>query len=194
MKESAMADEFQNLWSSLPSGPQVTAGALRARARQIVARRRRRALFAAGCGLLSLAVPVTVLVRQARELQAWEWVGIGYLLAGALLLLWLSLGQSRRVNFEMDTAESVRRYRAMLELERKASHPRMLAMHALIPVFFLLLHLVSVVSGLLVVGTATTVLLAAGLLAMSGFFWHRGRRRARLIDSCIEELDRGVSA
>jgi O-antigen/teichoic acid export membrane protein len=188
---SSSRDEFQTLWSELPPHPRITPDDVRARARQLAADRRRRAIIGAVVFVLGIGHPIVANVFRARPLAWWEWALTGYLVAFGIVWLWMTRAQRRRADPALESEECVRSYRGMLERERDANRGRSLAARLSIPVFGL--AIVAALNAWTDLAGIPLLPVAAVVAACCGFIWYRSRRRAGLFQTHIDLLNRTLA-
>lgn len=180
-------DEFQVLWSALPAPGPVTADQVRGRALMFAASKRRRGIGAAVVVVVGVGQAVASALLFRWPLAPWEWAGVAYLVAFAVVMLWISLAVRPRLSPTMDGVECVRAYRSLLEQERDANQGRALALRVPIPVFALVVQ-----AGLIAMKGNPGVAFwpfAVVALAASGVVWQRGRARARLLQDHIDAVN-----
>ena len=180
-------DEFQTLWSAMPSPAPVTADQMRRRAVEFANWKRRRAVGAAIIVVIGVGQAVASALLRGRPLAAWEWAGVAYLVTVAAAIVWVTLAARPRVSPQMEGAECVRAYRSLLEQERAAVQGRALALRVAIP--FGLLVQAGLIS-MKITSAITFWPFAAAAFVVSGVIWQRGRARALLLQRHIDAMDK----
>ena len=191
-RHTTSPDEFQLLWAELPTAPAMSSEQVRAYAHQITAGLRRRAIISAVVLALGIGNPVVATLLGPRPLPAWQWVLVIGLVVWMLVMLWITRPSRRRWSPQLDSAESVRAYRTMLEKEREMNRGRLLAPRLVVP---LLGGVVSStvlygVNGLSLAGFAITAALVG---IATGAIWFHSLRRARLFQEHIDRLDESLA-